>query len=175
LELNWMGEYRNMVEKIIKYCNVYALVYNKEMERGSDVKFSFSQIQVVEYLLENEDLHQNMSEIAARLGIYPSAFSKLVNRLVQKGFLKKYHTSDNHKDVIIKVTDFGREIYTKYSAYILENHFSKMFSVAEEIPREYIAKFAAMLDAGVSGTQCETSDTPVVLIQIDSSNGLESK
>lgn len=169
MELNWMGEYRQMVEKLIKYCNVYTLVYNKETELGSEIKFSFSQIQVVEYLLENEDLHQNMSEIASRLGISPSAFSKLVNRLVKKGFLKKYHSSDNRKDVIIKVTDFGREVYGRYSEHILKTHFSKMFDIANGIPKEYIAKFAEMLDASICSysERGQTQENPVVLIQID--------
>lgn len=169
LKLEWMGEYREMIEKLIKYCNVYALVYNKEMEIGIEAKISLSQIQVVEYLLENEDLHQNMSEIACRLGISPSAFSKLINRLSQKGFLNKYHTSENRKDIIIRVTDYGREIYRQYADYIIGTHFSKMFQVANEIPKEYIPKIAKMLDVGICMYQpaAKEADLPVVLIQIE--------
>ena len=58
MKLAWMGEYRDVVEKLIRYCNIYAAVYKKEAYRGTDVKISYSQIQVVEYLLENEELHR---------------------------------------------------------------------------------------------------------------------
>jgi len=167
LKLDWMGDYRCIVEKLIKYCNVYASVYNREMDYGAEVEFSFSQIQVVEYLLENEDMHQNMSEIASRLGITLSTFSKLVNRLVKKGFLEKFHTTDNHKAVIVRVTDFGREVYLQYSTVILKYHFSKMFQTADEIPKEYIPKIAEMLDAGILLPENTVCKKPPVLIPIE--------
>ena len=87
MKLQWMGEYRPFVEKLIKYANVYASIYNKEDYYGTSIPISFSQIQVLEYLLENEELNLNMSEIAGRLGISPSAFTKLVNKLTQKDLL----------------------------------------------------------------------------------------
>jgi DNA-binding MarR family transcriptional regulator len=65
----------------MRYCNIYAGVYKKEMTHGTNVSFSYAQIQVLEYLLENEELNQNMSCIATRLGITFSTFSKVVNKL----------------------------------------------------------------------------------------------
>lgn len=167
MKLSWMGEYRGVVEKLIKYCNVYASVYNREMDYGAEIEFSYSQIQVVEYLLENEDLHQNMSEIASRLGITLSTFSKLVNRLVKKGFLEKFHTTENHKAVIVRATDYGREVYGQYANHILKDHFSKMFQVADEIPKEYIPKIAAMLDAGIQQEGSSPCKAPPVLVPIE--------
>lgn len=166
MKLEWMGSYREMVEKLIKYCNVYASVYNREMAHGAEIDFSFSQIQVVEYLLENEDLHQNMSEIASRLGISLSAFSKLVNRLMKKGLLEKFHTRENQKNVIVKVTDFGRKVYGEYSDFILKTHFSKMFEIADALPHEDIPIIAAMLDAGIHVPQNPRPKDPPVLIPI---------
>ena len=90
MQLQWMGEYREVVEKLIHYCNVYASVYKKECLTQCGVSFSFSQIQVLEYLLENEEKNDNMSIVAARLGIALSTFSKLVSALEKKGLLKKY-------------------------------------------------------------------------------------
>ena len=167
MKLQWMGDYREMVEKLIKYCNVYAAVYNREMDHGADIAFSFSQIQVVEYLLENEDLHQNMSEIASRLGITLSTFSKLVNHLAEKGFLEKFHTTENHKAVIVRVTDYGLEVYSKYVEYILNDHFAKMFQVADTIPNEDIPKFAAMLEAGIQQQETSVCKRPTVLVPIE--------
>jgi len=37
MQLQWMGEYREIVEKLIHYCNVYASVYKKECITKSGV------------------------------------------------------------------------------------------------------------------------------------------
>lgn len=62
MKLEWMGEYRDIVEQLIKYCNVYAAVYKKEEFMGTDIPISYAQIQIIEYLLENEELHLNMKQ-----------------------------------------------------------------------------------------------------------------
>jgi DNA-binding MarR family transcriptional regulator len=87
MKLAWMGEYRDVVEALIRYCNVYAASYKPEAMNYNGISFSFSQIQVLEYLLENEERNENMSAIAKRLGISRSNFTKIVNRLAGKGLL----------------------------------------------------------------------------------------
>ena len=69
MKLEWMGEYRDFVEKMIKYGNAYATRCQKEYYFGSEILFSPSQLQTMEYILESEDQHQSMVEIAARLGV----------------------------------------------------------------------------------------------------------
>ena len=73
---------------------------------GTDIPISYAQIQIIEYLQENEELHQNMEQLAAKLGITTSNFSKLVNKLESKGLLQKYHAANNRKEVIIQVTEY---------------------------------------------------------------------
>lgn len=160
MKLEWMGEYRDVVEQLIKYCNVYAAAYRKEFKPGTDIPMSFAQIQVIEYLLENEELHQNMKQIAKRLGITTSNFSKLVNKLEEKELLEKFHTEENKKEVIIKVTDYGRNVYKDYSDYIYRSHFSMMFEAAKEIPRECLPQIANMLAAPYAKEQCERKEKP---------------
>ena len=50
MKLEWMGEYREFVEQLIKYCNYYAASYKKERCYGTEIPISFAQIQIVEYL-----------------------------------------------------------------------------------------------------------------------------
>lgn len=61
--------------KVYKICEYICAVYKKEALYGTDIPISFEQVQVLEYLLENEQLNQNMSMIASRLGITPSNFT----------------------------------------------------------------------------------------------------
>ena len=114
MKLEWMGKYRKLVESMIGMVNAYSQVSKIEVF-GDDVKLNSVQLQVMEYTLENEELNQNMSQIAQRLSISQSNFSKITNQLVKKGMLEKFHTRNNSKNVIIKVTEKGRDFYKNYS------------------------------------------------------------
>ena len=127
MKLAWMGEYRDVVEALIHYCNIYAAAYKVEKMAYRGVSYSYAQIQVLEYLLENEERNENMSAIAARLGITRSNFSKIVNRLVAKGLVEKDYMPGSRKDVKLTVNALGRELYADYSQDILRWHFSPMF------------------------------------------------
>lgn len=146
MSLDWMGNNRNFVEKLVKFGNAYASSYRKEFSYNTSFSFSAAQIQVLEYIFENEEKHQNMQEISKRLGISKSAFSKNVQRMVNKGLLEKYHTSENKKDIIVKATKTGKEVYTQYAQYAYENFFKEIFSILEEIPDQYIEKMETILD-----------------------------
>ena len=163
MHLEWMGEYREVVESLIHYCNVYAGVYKKEMTHGTDVSFSYAQIQVLEYLLENEELNQNMSCIATRLGITFSTFSKVVNKLESKGLLEKYYLEGNKKNIVVRVSELGRQVYATYSEEILKKHFAGMFEYLKEIPSEYLPAIAKALRQPGFGSQPEEESAPVLI------------
>ncbi len=137
MKLEWMGEYRDIVEALIHYCNRYSAAYKAEKMELFGTSFSFAQIQVLEYLLENEDYHQNMSQIAERLGISRSNFTKIVSRLEAKGLVEKQPVEKNRKELKVCVNEKGRKLYSEYSSQILEKHFSFMFDALKEIPDEY--------------------------------------
>jgi DNA-binding MarR family transcriptional regulator len=136
MKMEWMGEYRDVVEALIHYCNIYADVYKNEHMVFQDVTYSFSQVQVLEYLLENEERQDNMSAIAHRLGISRSNFTKIVNRLATKGLVEKSYMQGSKKELTVSVNDFGKELYIEYSQRILKSHFQPMFQQLKNIPRE---------------------------------------
>ena len=84
MKLEWMGRYREMVQYLIRFSNRYSAIKTKEA-MGDDIPYSFEQIQVIEYLLENEELQLNMRGVADRLGVRPSAFTKSLFFAVSKG------------------------------------------------------------------------------------------
>lgn len=132
-----MGEYRDVVEALIHYCNIYAVAYRSEKLEYKGIFYSFAQVQVLEYLLESEGKNENMSAIASRLGISRSNFTKIVNRLVAKGLLEKAYMPGSRKELKVTVNPLGRELYSVYSQGILRWHFSPMFQALGKIPKEY--------------------------------------
>ena len=144
LKLEWMAKHRLFVEKIIKYGNAYAAMYNKQLNYHTDILFSAAQIQVIEYVLENEN--QKMIEIARRLGITRGAFSKNVKKLMDKGLLEKFYCNNNRKNIYVKPTLKGRETYEQYTDYVYNIIFKDLFDIADEISSEDIEKFKEMLE-----------------------------
>lgn len=152
MKLAWMGEYREVVEALIHYCNIYAAAYKVEKMEYRGVSYSYAQIQVLEYLLENEERNENMSAIAARLGITRSNFSKIVNRLVSKGLLEKTYMPGSRKELKLTVNALGHELYEDYSLDILRWHFSPMFRELAKVRREDVPAIRNALYAAMRGS-----------------------
>ena len=158
MKLEWMGEYRSLVEKFILFANSYAMGHNKMSYAGTSIKISASMIQTLEYIMENENL--KMSEIAEKLGVTRSSFSKNVKKLEERGLLEKFRKSDNNKDVYVFITDFGKQVYKDYSKFIYELWFKEMFELADEIPREYLDILEDMLERFAHVFQGKKSKEP---------------
>jgi len=136
VKLEWMGENREVVEALIHYCNIYAGVYRIEKMHFRGITYSYAQIQVLEYLLENEERNENMSLIAQRLGITRSNFTKIVTRLCKKGLVEKVRVPGSRRDLNVIVNELGRELYEDYSKGILKRHFEPMFRDLEKLSPE---------------------------------------
>jgi len=146
MELKWMEEHRSLVEKLIKFGNSYAFVYNKQKSYGTNEHFSASQIQTLEYILEAENSDETMSQMAARLGVSKATFSKNVKSLMEKGLLEKFYCNSNRKNIYVKPTLKGRETYEQYTNYVYNIVFKHLFDIANKISSEDIEKFKEMLE-----------------------------
>ncbi len=147
MALEWMGEYRDVIGALMHYCNIYSISIKPEAYEYKGVMYSFALIQVVEYLIANSDNKENMSSISQNLGLTRSNFTKIVKKLEQKGLVKKIDVSGNKKELNLKVTPLGRELYENYSNMIYEHHFSMMFDKFQKIPPQYLKYFAEGLQA----------------------------
>lgn len=152
MKLDWLGEYRDVVEALIHYCNIYAAAYRLEKLEFEGVRYSYAQIQVLEYLLENEEREENMSAAAARLGITRSNFTKIVKRLVDKGLLEKSYLPGSRKELTLRVKERGRRLYEDYSREILRWHFSPMFRELRRVPPEYLPAIHDALNSAMLGS-----------------------
>ena len=137
MKLEWMGEYRDLINHTIRTYNTYAHYYTKRGSFGTEALFSLSEIQVIEYILENEEENLPMVEVARHLGLSASSFSRLVKKLTEEGFLEKYYLNNNRKNIIVKVSDYGKKIYDQYSKHVYENVFKDVFKLYDKIPKKY--------------------------------------
>lgn len=152
MALTWLGKYEGFVAGLVEFGNAYARNYDVERNYNTPVEFSASEVQILEYILQNEDRSLNMAETATRLGIPQSTFSKTIKRIVKKGLLEKYQISNNRKEIIIRVSDYGKEVYKAYCEYAYNALFRRVFEILDEIPEEYVAKFTQILKMSAEGT-----------------------
>lgn len=157
MKLEWMGEYRDVVEALIHYCNIYAGVYRAEKLQYQGISYSYAQIQVLEYLLENEERRENMSRIASRLGITRSNFTKIIQRLSAKGLVEKSRVPGNRREMNVTVNALGRALYEDYSRKILRWHFSPMFRLLAGLSPEDRDRVRDALQAAMGGGNVEAS------------------
>lgn len=163
MQLEWLGKYRAFIESLIFYVNIYGQVYTSQGFHDTSVPCSVAQIQVLEYILENEEKNQKMAEVANRLGISPSAFSKNVKKMEGKGLLERYHSVNNKKDIIIKASPLGRQVYQEYVDSLWERRFKKSFEILDEVPEEYIKKFTEMLNYNAESLIAQMNERQRVL------------
>jgi len=60
--------------------------------------------------------------------------------------LDKYWLGNNRKDIYVKQTQKGKEIYAKYVNYVLDACFNEIFRIADDISDEDNERFAKILD-----------------------------
>ena len=133
MRLNWMGKYRNFLEQLIRFGNLYAQAYKVEDSYTESTSFSPAQIQIMECILENEDNNLKMAEIASNLGVTPSSFSKNIKKMTEKGLLEKYHTNHNKK-MLSSAYHHSVENFTKIMSVLhMTEHTRKSF--------KYLIKF----------------------------------
>lgn len=149
MKLEWMDENSGVMEALIRCCNIYAGMYRTEKMEYMGVSYSYSQIQVIAYLIENEERGENMACIAKRLGVTRSNFTKIIQRLEQKGIVEKKCMPGCKRDHCVEVTAFGRALYENYSQSVLRTRFTAMFREFEKLSpeaRDHVVKALLLID-----------------------------
>ena len=146
MELKWFGEHRKFIEKLIRFGNAYARTYKIACPRTEGFVLSAAEMQVIEYLLENEESQENMLEISKRLGISASSFTNLAAKLTKQGLLEKYHLENNKKEVIVLVSPLGKKVYEEYAREAYDHWISQVSEMLKDVPKAYIETFMDVLD-----------------------------
>lgn len=167
MELEWI-RHRRIVAAYYRSANAYTALCRREYL--SSAGMSSVEVQIIEHLLEHSDENRNMKWFAGQLGISTSAFTNYVNRLTQKGLVEKFHTVDNRKNIILKVSPAGLEAYREY-AQIMQEVFEPIFKAMDRFSEEEEECVVEMLNAWAEQHLIGTEkDKSFVLIPVDKKN-----
>ena len=137
MQLEWLGKHRPLIEAIFLWSNRYGAIYKKPVLALEGVQLSFSEIQVIEYLLENEELQLNMAGVAKRLGISPVTFTDLCTKLAKMGLIEKTARVGSRKERLVVVTPKGRTVYDSYSKQLHAIWHKDVLALLDTIPEEH--------------------------------------
>ena len=137
MQLDWLGEHRQIVGDFYRSANRYSQICNLAAF-GEKIRFSPYEVQIMEHILEHGEENRNMKWYASQLGLNQATYSNYINRLVSKGLLDKYHAEGNQKDVILRVSEAGLEEYRKYAEFARGELFSELLEYLDSLNPEQL-------------------------------------
>ncbi len=167
MEIDWMGRYRPLVAALVLHSNIVNRGQNERMDCGHGVMLTPQEWQVLEFIVEHDDAYFNMIEIARQIGIPQSSFSRIVKTLHDADLITKYRVAGNKKNVILRSSELGQEIYRGRATDINRDYFKVLFRELEPISDEDIKIFTKALNRFTRSLPTAKDSQEVELIEID--------
>ncbi len=98
-----------LLETGIRILNKAYALEKKPVDMGHGVLLYPSEFHVIETVGKHPA--ENLTSIASHLGVTKGAISQMVKKLEKKGLVKKVHIPGNKKDIVLELTDFGKEAF----------------------------------------------------------------
>ncbi len=146
MESDWMGRYREIVAAVVLHGNVVIRTQADVADIGDGILLRHQQWQILEYIVENRDKIFSMNDISYRLNIPQSTFSKTVKLLCEHGLVEKYQAVNNRKNIILRPTDRGRELYTENSEKRVKQTFEGFFEALRDVSDDALHAVAKAIE-----------------------------
>ena len=140
MKLEWLGEYRDFVATLFRAGNAYSQIVRQQTVKGDNHSFGPCEIQIMEHIIEYGDQNKNMAWYARQLGMQPSTFSKTIKKIESQGIVEKYRSSDNKKNVILRLSKTGMDEYEQYSKYAYNVWFKDLFALLDKMQPQEIQR-----------------------------------
>ena len=124
--------------------------------------------QLLEAVIEFEEDNSIMADIAFRLGSTPGTLSKKTQHLVKLGLVERYHMEGNKKNIILKPTQKGLDIYFKHCSQHVQPAFQSFFDSLSLLDDDQLKTFTKIINQfNDSLSERTDSATRPNLIKID--------
>ncbi|MEA4939218.1 MAG: hypothetical protein VB091_06500 [Christensenella sp.] len=166
---SWMGRYREIVAALVRHGNMAARSQFTRNEIYPGLSLTHQEWQVLEYIIEHETDDETMTQISDCLCIPQSSFSKISKLLYEEKLIARFRVFGNRKNIVLKATPYGKEVYESYSKTILNNVFQPFFDHLSGLSDADLATLAhaiQYLDQSVANAT--EKDAKKELIEIDS-------
>lgn len=139
MNIDWAGRYMQMVDALVLHSNCVMRNQSKKLDRGNGIYLSQHEWQVFSFLVQHEREDINMVQVSYALAIPKSSLTKITKVLVEHNLVEKYQFIGNKKDIILKPTKMGKELYVKYSWQCSQEYFQPLFDGLASLSDEELA------------------------------------
>jgi DNA-binding MarR family transcriptional regulator len=113
----------------IRILNKAYALEKKPVDIGHGVLLYPSEFHLIETVGKNPA--ENLTSIASYLGVTKGAISQMVKKVEKKGLIKKVRVPGNKKDIVLELTDFGKEAFEWHKSL----HESMETGIRKELER----------------------------------------
>ena len=153
MKLKEIVRYKEFIDLLMKFINLFTHYGNIPVVGKSGVKVTSRQWQTLVCIIENEKENKNMNFMANKIGLQKSTFSKYIKVLADNGLVERYQHDDNNKNIVLKPSEKGLDFYKKRGMIIWESGWSEPFSTLEKLSDEnltvlvdFMTKMVAEMD-----------------------------
>lgn len=162
MELTWLGRYRNIVLALVHHSNCVSRRLGVPIDRGMGISLTSQEFQLLEAVIENEDKILNLSDYFSITGITRSSLTLASKKLLAYELIEKFKLAGNNKNVILRPTEKGKELYINSCNRTGRKAFKVFFEKLDFLTDEQLEKVA---DAIMSLDEEIDDDAKVVLIK----------
>lgn len=123
----------------IRILNKAYTLEKKPVDIGHGVLLYPSEFHLIEAVGKNPA--ENLTSIASHLGVTKGAISQMVKKLEKKGLVEKVRIPGNKKDILLELTDFGKEAFEWHRSL----HKSMESGIREELEKMSDAEIEVFL------------------------------
>ncbi len=126
--------YIPLEKALMKHAMIVSSGLNDRIALDDRVSVTVQEWIVIELIVEQRNEYNSMIELARKVGIPSSSFSRIVSRLQKAGLILKYHIQNNRKSIVLRPSEqalayyeevkvgMGTEIWTEFFQAL--EHFS---------------------------------------------------
>ena len=146
MKVDWMGRYQEITDALILHGNVIARTQTSLFDLGEGIVLNSQQWQILEYIVRNRDKTYSMNDISYRLNIPQSTLSKTVKMLCKIGLVDRYQAVNNRKNIILRPSEHGLQIYTTHSVNSVRPLFESFFDALKDVSDEDLHAVAKAME-----------------------------
>lgn len=138
-----MNKNLELLEKIFSInINIKHLLFSREFDRTNNL--GRRQLYTLNVLSQVDML--NMSNLADKIGVSNQQLTKIVDKLVRKGYAKRNYDENNRRIILVSLTDDGKQYLDEMSAKISESINVHTKNMTKERKKEILESIDVLND-----------------------------
>lgn len=131
-----MDELESKIEMVLEsIVNKTIHMDNDTVAYAPDIVLTRSQIHVIDAIGQSNEI--NITDLSRRMGVIKSTISRRVSELEQCGYIEKYHSESNKKEIYLRLTDLGKRAFSAHVEFHAKRQYMcyekmKSYSVREK-------------------------------------------